>query len=149
MQARIVPHIIQNQTLISVGEGATVREAAALMTDKRIGALMVIEGGTLKGILTERDVMTRVVAKGLNPETTKVAQVMTAKPDTLASHATAGEALERMHAGGYRHLPVVDGGKVVGMVSVRDLYAAVQRQMEREIKDREAYIFGESYGSAN
>lgn len=149
MQARIVPHIIQNQTLISVGEGASVREAATLMADKRIGALMVIEGGTLRGILTERDVMTRVVAKGLNPETTKVAQVMTAKPDTLASHATAGEALERMHAGGYRHLPVVDGGKVVGMVSVRDLYAAVQRQMERELKDREAYIYGESYGSAN
>ncbi|MBI4967061.1 MAG: CBS domain-containing protein [Rhodospirillales bacterium] len=149
MQARIVPHIIQNQTLISVGEGATVREAATLMADKRIGALMVIEGGTLRGILTERDVMTRVVAKGLNPETTKVAQVMTTKPDTLASHATAGEALERMHAGGYRHLPVVDGGKVVGMVSVRDLYAAVQRHMERELKDREAYIYGESYGSAN
>jgi CBS domain-containing protein len=149
MQARIVPHIIQNQTLISVGEGATVREAASLMTEKRIGALMVIEGGTLRGILTERDVMTRVVAKGLNPDATKVAQVMTAKPDTLPSHATAGEALERMHAGGYRHLPVVDGGKVVGMVSVRDLYAAVQRQMERELKDREAYIFGESYGAAN
>ena len=71
---------------------------------------------------------------------------MTPDPDTLSGDDLAGSALERMSERGYRHLPVVDNGKVIGMVSIRDLYRMAKEMLEADLRDREAFIFGDGYG---
>jgi CBS domain-containing protein len=92
-------------------------------------------------------VLTRVVARGLDPDTTTLATVMTPDPDTVGPDDLALEVLERLRASGYRHLPVVDDGKVVGIVSIRDLYAAAKRELEEDLQQREAFIFDTGYGT--
>jgi CBS domain-containing protein len=147
MKMKIVPDVIGKQNLILVSPDTTVRDAAKLMATHKIGAVMVGEGTTLIGIFTERDLAFRVVAGGRDPDKVKLAEVMTPKPDTLQSDSTAHNALERMSQRGYRHLPVVDHGKLVGMVSIRDIYGAVLRELEGELHDREAFIQGSAgYG---
>ena len=147
MERRIVPHIVKDQELTFLNPSATVREAANLMAEKRIGAVLAMENDKLAGIFTERDVMTRVVAAGLDPETTLIDSVMTKKLDTVGPDDTANRALIMMNERGYRHLPVVDGDKVVGIISVRDLFASVQRELEEGIREREAFISGSGYGA--
>jgi len=147
MKAKIIPDVIGKQDLVLVSGDTTVREAAKLMASRRIGAVMVGEGQTIHGIFTERDLATKVVAPGRDPEKVRLTEVMTNKPDTIRPDETAGDALERMSKGNYRHLPVVDQGKLVGMVSVRDIYAAVLHELEDELHDREAFIQGSAgYG---
>lgn len=73
---------------------------------------------------------------------------MTANPDTLAPTDTASDAIRMMREHNYRHLPVVEGDRVVGMVSVRDLYAVYNGELEQDLKDRNAFIYGENYGAA-
>jgi CBS domain-containing protein len=148
MIRRIVPDVISDQVLHQVGPRDTVRQAARLMRDKKIAAVLVMEFDRLVGIITERDMTVRVVAAGLDPDTTPVREIMTANPDTLAPSDTASDAIRMMKSRNYRHLPVVDGGQVVGMVSVRDLYAVYNTELEQDLKDRNAYIYGESYGAA-
>ncbi|HYD97929.1 MAG TPA: CBS domain-containing protein [Alphaproteobacteria bacterium] len=145
---KIVPDVVQNQDLVTVEPSLTVRAAAMKMAERRIGAVMVLEGGALRGIFTERDVLNRVVARGLDPDQTRVAEVMTADPVTLGPDDTADSALELMGTRGFRHLPVVKDGRVLAMVSIRDLYAAIQVQLQEDIKEREAFIFGTSYGTS-
>ncbi len=148
MIRKIVPDVIGGQTLQSVAPGDTVRFAARLMREKRIAALLVMDGDSLVGIVTERDMTARVVAVGVDPETTRVRDIMTADPDTLAPDNTAADAIRMMREHNYRHLPVVDGATVVGMVSVRDLYAVYNTELEQDLKDRNAFIYGENYGMA-
>jgi CBS domain-containing protein len=106
--------------LILVPGSMTVREAAKLMKSKRYGAVIVTEGDDLLGIFTERDAMFRVIAVGLDPETTPLADVMTKEPKTITPDKTFGHAMLMMHEGGFRHVPVVEDGKLVGMVSSRN-----------------------------
>ena len=148
MIRRIVPDVICDQILQKVTPRDTVRQAARLMREKKIAAVLVMEGERLVGIVTERDMTVRVVAAGLDADTTPVSEMMTADPDTLAPSDTASDALRMMKSRNYRHLPVVDGGTVVGMVSVRDLYAVYNGELEQDLKDRNAYIYGEAYGTA-
>jgi CBS domain-containing protein len=148
MIRRIVPDVISDQILQKVTPRDTVRQAARLMREKKIAAVLVMEGERLVGIVTERDMTVRVVAAGLDADTTPVGEMMTADPDTLAPSDTASDALRMMKSRNYRHLPVVDGGTVVGMVSVRDLYAVYNGELEQDLKDRNAYIYGEAYGTA-
>jgi CBS domain-containing protein len=148
MIRRIVPDVISDQILQKVTPRDTVRQAARLMREKKIAAVLVMEGERLVGIVTERDMTVRVVAAGLDADTTPVGEMMTADPDTLAPRDTASDALRMMKSRNYRHLPVVDGGTVVGMVSVRDLYAVYNGELEQDLKDRNAYIYGEAYGTA-
>ncbi len=147
MIRKIVPDVISGQALQRVTPRDTARAAAKLMREKKIAAVLVMEGERLVGIITERDMTSRVVAAGLNPETTSCAEIMTAGPDTLAPDDTASDALAMMRERNYRHLPVVTGDRVVGMVSVRDLYAVYKTELEEDLKDRNAFIYGESYGS--
>lgn len=147
MQRRIVPHIVRDQTLTTIEAGVSVAEAARLMAERRIGALLVTAGDRLSGIVTERDVLFKVVATGREPSGTTVADVMTANPDTVTPDSSAAEALDRMHLRGYRHLPVLDGERLVGIVSIRDLYAAVKVELEEGIQEREAFIAGSGYGA--
>jgi CBS domain-containing protein len=148
MKKHIIPDVIAKpQELVLLSGETIVRDAVQVMASRKIGAVMIGEGQTLLGIFTERDLMTKVVAPGRDPNTVKLSEVMTGKPDTITPNATAGEALGRMSRGGYRHLPVAENGRLVGMVSVRDLYAAMLAELEDELHDREAFIQGSAgYG---
>ena len=93
----------------------------------------------------ERDgklVMTKVVGASRDPDTVRLADVMTRNPDTIGPDQPAREALEMMRKRGYRHLPVVDASGLVGMISVRDLYATALGELEENLKEREAFISG-------
>lgn len=132
MLRKIIPDVVRDQALVHLAPAATVREAAALMESGNVGSVLVMESGRLKGIFTERDVVCRVVAQGLDPDSTRLDAVMTENPDTVAPGSTALDALRRMQDGGYRHLPVVDRGKVVGVVSRRDFFGAEKAQLDEE-----------------
>jgi CBS domain-containing protein len=95
---------------------------------------MVIENDHLLGIVTERDIVFRVVANVAGRGHHADQAVMTAAPETLAPDDTAATALEKMQAGGYRHLPVMRDGEVCGMVSIRDIYEAVRRMLQEELQ---------------
>ena len=112
--------LMDPRKLILVPGSMTVREAAKLMKSKRYGAVLVTEGDELLGIFTERDAIFRVIAVGLDPETTPLVEVMTKEPQTITPDKTFGHAMLMMHEGGFRHVPVVDDGKLVGMVSSRN-----------------------------
>jgi CBS domain-containing protein len=130
----IVPHAIHDQDMSTFEPASMVREAVNLMAERRIGAVPIVDGaGKLIGIFTERDVITRVVALGRDPNTTPLGEVMTASPDTVKSSDSVVHALEMMNNRRYRHLPVVDRDKLVGIVSIRDLYRSVKEQMDSDI----------------
>jgi CBS domain-containing protein len=130
----IVPHAIHDQDMATFEKSAMVRDVVNLMAERRIGAVPIVDGdGKLIGIFTERDVITRVVAPGRDPNTTPLGEVMTANPDTVKSSDAVTHALELMNTRRYRHLPVVDRDKLVGIVSIRDLYRSVKEQMDSDI----------------
>lgn len=129
----VVPHAVSEQSLATLEPTATVVEAARMMAYLRIGALMVVEGDRLVGIFSERDALTRVVAKERNPATTLVSEVMTPDPITILPETTVQQALDIMAEKGFRHLPVVEEDRIVAIVSIRDLYRSVKDQMETDI----------------
>jgi CBS domain-containing protein len=125
-----IGELIEGQTLTVIEPGWTVRTAAQRMSERNIGAVAVVDAGTLAGVFSERDIMTRVVAKGLNPDDTSVDTVMTKEIVVADPGENVDSALAKMHSIGSRHLPVVHDGKLVGMISIRDLLEvddAVQR----------------------
>ena len=129
----IVPHAIHGQDVVAFSPTDKVRAVVDAMAKRRFGAVPVVEGGRLVGIFSERDVLARVVAARKDPDTTPVGEVMTANPDTVKSSDSVLHALELMNQRGYRHLPVVDGAELVGIVSIRDLYRSVKEQMDNDI----------------
>ena len=117
---RTIRDVIKQQRPVTAPAGMSVREAARVMKQHRIGAIMVVEGGILAGIFTERDALNRVVAEGRDVQTTTLADVMTTNPRVLSPNASFTAALELMHEGRFRHVPVVEDGRPIGMISVRD-----------------------------
>ena len=105
--------------LLSVETSVSIMEVAQRMVDRNVGAVLVLDDGRLAGILTERDVL-RAVARGLR-DTTRVGDCMTAHPETIAPDDTTEHAAVLMLHGGFRHLPVVEGDDLVGVISIRDL----------------------------
>jgi CBS domain-containing protein len=116
---RPVKEMMRREKVLKAPPETPVSKAAKLMVSKSVGAVMVIEDDCLVGICTERDIVFRVVAKGLDARATRLADVMTMCPQTIAPEKPFGYALLLMHERGFRHLPVVQAGKVVGMVSSR------------------------------
>jgi len=110
---------IMSRDLLTAEPGERLQDAAGRMVGRRVGAVLVLEGERLAGILTERDVL-RAVGGGLDPDAL-VSRWMTPRPETVEPSATTDEALVLMYQGGFRHLPVVDGETLVGIVSVRDV----------------------------
>ena len=149
MQRRIIPGVIDGeQELACLPPSASAQAAAGLMRERRIGAVMVTDGARLIGIVTERDLVFRLLAEARDPATTVLGDIMTADPQTLRPDDQALDALEKMRAGHYRHLPVLDGERIAGMVSVRDLYEAARRTLQEELRSAESLIYGEQYGLA-
>ena len=134
MNRKIIPEVVHDQTLLHLPATATVREAAREMRTRHVGAVLIVAGDRLEGIFTERDVVNRIVAEGIDPDRTQLAEVMTRNPDTIGPNDTALEALRRMQDGGYRHLPVVDGGRLVGIVSRRDFGGDEKARLDSETK---------------
>ncbi len=148
MNLRIVPDVINGQVLVCVSPADTARFAARLMRERKVAAVLVMENERLVGIITERDMTSRVIAATRDPDSTKCGEIMTGNPDTLSPNDNASDAINMMRSRNYRHLPVVDGIKVVGMVSVRDLYAVYNTELQQDLRDRDAFIYGENYGAA-
>ncbi len=138
MPQRLVSQVIEDQEIVTVAPNCSVIEAVRAMKQRRIGALMVVEGSRLVGILSERDVVFRVVADGLDAQSTRVADVMTRNPETIQPDKPFGHALHIMYEGGFRHVPVVDAdGRAVGMVSARDALDLEEHEFEEALKQRE------------
>lgn len=116
-----IAELIEGQTLTLLESSDKVRTAAKRMAERNIGAAAVVDSGRLTGIFSERDLMSRVVAAGLDPEQTAVGTVMTKNLVVADPDENVDEALQKMHAIHARHLPVVDEGKLIGMISLRDL----------------------------
>jgi CBS domain-containing protein len=114
-----VGSVIEPRKLVVAAPDSSVSEAACLMQRGNVGAVLVVENERLVGIFTERDVLFRVVAKDLDPKQTPLSAVMTSHPLTVTPDETFGYALILMHANGFRHLPVIEGNRPVGVVSAR------------------------------
>jgi CBS domain-containing protein len=114
--------------LVIVGPGSTVQLAASWMFAGRTGSTLVMEGDRLVGIFTERDIVHTLTGTSDVGRSSTVREHMTPDPEVIAPDATVGEALDRMLEGGFRHLPVVEDGRVIGVVSMRDLANALSRR---------------------
>ncbi len=127
----------------SVEPEATVMEAVQSMNQHKIGALLVHRGKRLLGIFTERDVLVRVVDAGLDPNATTVQQVMTTNIHTVDSSTTVNEAMKIMTAERFRHLPIVDGERLMGMVSIGDIMIRTLQENKSYSHNLLAYIHGQ------
>ena len=137
MTARTLREVVAHQKVLKAASSMTVREAAIKMAEQKVGAMLIHDKDRLTGIFTERDVLNRVVAKKLDPDTTTLAQVMSPDPRTISADKPLSHALVMMYEGGYRHVPVVDGSKVIGMVSARDALGQELVEFEDELERRD------------
>jgi len=115
---------LMSRQLVTSDESATLGEAAAVMAQRRVGSILILTAERLTGIFSERDIV-RALSQSHDAVRDPVGHWMTRQPVTIGPDASAEEALEKMLAGGFRHLPVLEGEKLVGMVSMRDLSAAL------------------------
>ena len=133
MTLRQIADMLRDQNPLTLPPEATVQEACRCMRDRWVGAVLVTkEGRKLVGIFTGRDAVARVVAEGRDPAKTKLADVMTKKPDIITPGKNAIEALRQMQDGGYRHLPIVQNGKLVGIVSRGDFRGLEKARLDEE-----------------
>jgi signal-transduction protein with cAMP-binding, CBS, and nucleotidyltransferase domain len=137
MPQRPIRSVIAKQKILTATAEITVTDAARLMKKKSVGAVMVVkDNGRLAGIFTERDALFRVLAEGRDPKTTRLSDVMTAQPQTITPEKPFGHALLMMYESGFRHVPVVEDGKPVGMVSARDVLGPELQEFESELQRR-------------
>ena len=118
---KAIAEIIEGHPLIHANPSDKVREVARMMSERNVGAIAVLDAGRLVGVFSERDLMARVVATGLNPDDTPVSTVMTKSLVVADAGDGVDDALQKMYAQKCRHLPVVRSGKLIGMLSIRDL----------------------------
>lgn len=127
MYSMRVKSVMERKKLLVAPPGTTVAKAAKLMVRKNVGAVMVVAEKRLVGIFTERDAVFRVIAAGRDPEATTIGEVMTPDPVTVEPNEIFGRVLLAMHEQGFRHMPVVENGEPVGIVSSR---SALDPEME-------------------
>jgi CBS domain-containing protein len=132
----------KTSALWTVAPEATVFEAIKLMADKNIGALLVMSGGQLHGIFTERDYTRNVALQGKTSKETRVREIVTQKILTVKQDDTVEECMRLMTENRVRHLPVVEGAKVVGIVSIGDLVNWIISTQNAAIEQMEQYIAG-------
>lgn len=138
MPQRTLRSIVAHQKVLATAQAkTTVGEAARLMRQTRVGALLVVEHGHLVGIFTERDALFRVIAEGLDPDNTPLSTVMTLDPVTVHPDKPFLYALHLMYEHGFRHVTVAENGKPLGMVSARDALALEEQEFEATLKQRE------------
>jgi CBS domain-containing protein len=136
--ASVLEH--KGDDVVTVLPETSVLAAVRQMNDRRIGALLVVDRQRPVGIFTERDVLVRVIAAGLDPEATPVGEVMTRNPVVIRSDLTVAEAMMVITERRCRHLPVVDGTRLRGLISIGDLTSWVVRDQQRLIDDLHDYM---------
>lgn len=134
-----VKEVMQRSKVLKAPPDTLVSRAAKLMAKKNAGAVMVVVGERLVGIFTERDVVFRVVAQGRDASTTRLADVMTRSPEVVAPDKPFGYALSIMHEGGFRHLPVIERGRILGIVSARSAMDPDLEDFVSEARRREHF----------
>jgi CBS domain-containing protein len=132
----------KSDSLVSVAPDDTVQEAVARMNARKLGSVVVLAGGALRGIFTERDVLTRVVAAGRDPKTTRIHEVMTAGPLTISPENTLEEVMKLISERRVRHLPVLDEGRIVGLISMGDITKWLVRAHRAEAESLRSYVSG-------
>jgi CBS domain-containing protein len=137
---KTIGDIVRDREIYFLREEQTIREAARYMTDRRVGAAAVLSGTRLVGILSERDIMGRVVARAQDPDAVAVRDAMTKDLVVALVGETHEDGLRKMKQAGCRHLPVVDGELLVGMVAQRDLMQIDLSEKDEEIRWLNAYI---------
>jgi CBS domain-containing protein len=132
----------KGSAVFSVGPSVTVTAAAKEMERHRVGAILVMENDMIAGIFTERDLLSRVVASGLDPNTTSIDKVMTRDPIAVVSGTTVEEVMALFTTKRFRHLPVVDDGRLVGLVSIGDILRRMVEAHRHEAEQLKQYIGG-------
>lgn len=139
---RLVKEVMERRKGLALSPETSVSAAAKLMAGKKTGAVMVVEDERLVGIFTERDALFRVIAAGLDARTTRLAEVMTPEPRTVGPDESYGYALLMMQENGFRHAPVVDNGKPIGIVSSRNALDPELEEFVSEANRREHIRIG-------
>ena len=142
---KLVKHLLdaKGRNVISISADASVFDAIKMMADESIGSLVVLdENGGLAGIVTERDYARKVIVKGRSSRDTRVADIMTADVLTTSCDNTVNSCMEVMSEKKLRHLPVVEDGRVIAMISIGDLVQAIITDQQEEIEHLEHYISG-------
>lgn len=137
MSHRPIREVIRDREVVTADSTASVADAARLMAEQKIGAMIVCEENRLVGVFTERDALYRVIASGRDPERTPLAEVMTRHPQTISPDKPLGHALHLMYEGGFRHVPVVERDRPIGMVTSRDALSPDLREFAEEMDERE------------
>jgi len=132
--------LIHQGKLISLPGDAAAALAARKMLECQVGAVVVQAEGKLLGIVTERDINFRLVAIGRDPAATTLTDIMTKNPKTMPPETPVVDALNLMQKNGYRHVPVVEEGKVIAIVSLRDIFMEVRRSLEQDILESDEFI---------
>jgi len=137
-----VHHLLDHKgrTIHSIAPSAPVLEAIRLMADHRIGALLVMQGEELVGIVSERDYARKVILMGRSSAETPVSQIMSSPVLTVSARNSVQECMELMTRERVRHLPVLEAGKIVGVISIGDLVRAVMEEQQQTIEQLETYI---------
>jgi CBS domain-containing protein len=136
MRHLTVREIMRDGAICQAPPGTSVREACGLMAEHKCGSVLVTERGRVLGIFTGGDLVRRVLAPGLDPNLTLLVEVMTKDPDTIGPRDRVDDAIRCMDEYGYRHLPVLDAGAVVGMVALRDCSIEDLAAMHAELETR-------------
>ena len=141
---RLVKHLLEGKgpAIYAVAPDAPVLEAIRLMADKYVGALLVMEGVNLRGIVSERDYARKVILKGRSSKDTPVRDIMSAPVLTVGAHDTVNHCMKLVTDKRVRHLPVVENGMVVGVLSIGDLVKAVIEDQAEELEHMQRYIAG-------
>ncbi|MBZ5551600.1 MAG: CBS domain-containing protein [Acidobacteriia bacterium] len=135
-----IAELVANREVYFVRTGQTVQEAANYMGSRNVGAVVVLEADRLAGIFSERDLMKRVVMRGLDPAKTKIEEVMTREVVSADADETYENCLRKMKQLNVRHLPIVRAGELLGLVSLRDLLMVDLDEKDHELKMMTAYI---------
>ena len=141
---KLVQHLLDSKgrEVISIDQEASVYDAIKLMAERGVGSLLVMDGNELRGIVTERDYARKVIIKGRSSESTTVGEIMSTDLVTTNGAQTVNDCMTLMSERGVRHLPVMSGDDVVGMISIRDLVHAIIADQQQEIEQLESYISG-------
>jgi CBS domain-containing protein len=141
---KLVKHILKHKgsEVWSVDPGSSVYDAVDFMAEKGVGALLVMEGSRLVGIISERDYARQIILKGRASESTKVSEIMTTDMVTAGPEQDVGECMVLMTDRRVRHLPILEETRVIGVISIGDLVNAIIAEQQSTIKDLEKYISG-------
>ena len=139
---KLVKHLLDRKgsEIIAIAEDASVLDAIKMLADRSIGSLLVMDGDTLKGIVTERDYARKVLIKGRSSKSTQVREIMTTEVYTATTDQTVNDCMTVMTEKRIRHLPVVENGEVVGLISIGDLVQAIIADQQAEIEQLAQYI---------